>query len=157
MIRQKKPNVGQIPPQFNLFHALSNNRINAFPVFFVSAMTGHNVSKLLSNAITINTNLDIKFPTAGLNKIFKDKNPSNVPISGKKKRPNFLYITQTSSRPIEFIYFVSDPGHVLKAHISFIENKLRENISLKGISFNLIFKQSVSSDQKKSLIKTAVN
>jgi len=77
-----------------------------------------------------------------LNKLLEKNDPSVIPISRKCKRPNFLYITQTSSRPVEFSIFVNDSRAVLEVHRNFIENLLRANLPLKGIPIRLKIKKS---------------
>ena len=120
----------------------SSNQLENFPMHFISALTGDKVSKTLIKVKELNARLDLHASTPSLNKIFEKNNPSLIPISRKKKRPNFLYITQSSRRPVEFTYFVNDPSAVLSAHINFIKNKLRENLPLKGIPVRLIFRKS---------------
>lgn len=120
----------------------ASSRLGKFPIAFISAKTGKNVLSSLEMIKVLDANLDLKVTTAGLNRIFKKNDPSNVSISGKKKRPNFLYIVQSSLRPLEFKYFVNDPSLVLPAHISFIENRLRSNLPLKGIPIKIIIRKS---------------
>jgi len=118
------------------------SQIADFPVMFVSALTGHNVMKILAEVKKLNEGLDLKVPTPKLNKIFSRNKPANVPIPKKKKRPNFLYIVQSGTRPIEFTYFVNDPEAVLPAHMSYIENRLRESLAIRGIPVRINIKRS---------------
>ncbi|HPN72415.1 MAG TPA: ribosome biogenesis GTPase Der [Candidatus Omnitrophota bacterium] len=117
-------------------------RLGRYPVVFVSSTTGKNVPACLPILKTLNANLDIKASTPFLNKIFEKADPSRVSIPRKLKRPNFLYLVQSGSRPVEFRYFVSDPANVIPAHESFIENRLRENLPLTGIPIKLTFVRS---------------
>ncbi|MGB2599382.1 MAG: ribosome biogenesis GTPase Der [Candidatus Omnitrophota bacterium] len=118
------------------------NRLNVFPVSFISAKTGRNVLESLSAINVLDANLNLKASTPYLNKIFEKNDPSRVPVPRSKKRPNFLYITQTGTRPVEFTFFVNDPSAVLPAHYSFIENRLRDNLPLKGIPVMLKVRKS---------------
>jgi len=120
----------------------ASSRLGMYPISFVSAKTGKNVLKSLSQVKLLDANLDLKVPTPFLNRLFKKKDPSRVPISRKKKRPNFLYITQTAHRPVEFSVFVNDPSLVIPAHMNFMENLLRENLPLKGIPFRIVIRKS---------------
>lgn len=123
------------------------NRLNAYPISFISAKTGRNVLEALSMVNVLDANLDLKASTPYLNKLFEKNDPSRVPIPRSKKRPNFLYITQTGTRPVKFTIFVNDPSAVLQAHLSFIENLLRNNLPLKGIP--VMFKIRRSRKEKK--------
>jgi GTP-binding protein len=120
----------------------ASNRLENFPMHFVSALTGEKVINTLNKVKELNDKLDLKVSTPRLNKIFEKYDPALIPIPRKKKRPNFLYITQSSRRPLEFSYFVNDPYLVLPVHKSFIINQLREKLPLKGVSLKVIFKKS---------------
>jgi GTP-binding protein len=124
----------------HLVYAFSH--LSKFPISFVSSKTGKNVLTSLSMTKVLDSNLDLKISTSFLNRIFEKKNPSAVPVPRSKKRPNFLYMVQSSSRPVEFKYFVNDPASVLPAHLSFIENNLRENLPLKGIPVKIFVRRS---------------
>jgi GTP-binding protein len=117
-------------------------RLNKFPVSFISSKTGKNVLASISMAKLLYTNLDLKFPTPALNKIFKKNSPLTVAVPRNKKKVSFYYITQSKSRPIEFLYFVSDPFAVRVSHRSFIENQLRANLPLLGIPIKIHMKKS---------------
>jgi len=116
--------------------------LSKFPIMFISSKTGKNVIQSLSMIRILDTNLDLKVSTPFLNGIFKKNDPSKIPISRKRKRPNFLYIVQSSQRPVEFKFFVNDPASVLPAHLSYIENKLREQLSLSGIPIKIVIRKS---------------
>ncbi|MFA6635922.1 MAG: ribosome biogenesis GTPase Der [Candidatus Omnitrophota bacterium] len=120
----------------------ASDRIGRYPIMFISSDTGKNVMATLPMLKVLNINLGMKTSTPFLNKIFEKSDPSKVSVPRKMKRPNFLYIVQSGSKPVEFRYFVSDPANVLPAHVSFIENRLRENLPLTGIPIRVIFSRS---------------
>ena len=124
----------------HLFHVAQ--RLKHYPIYFVSAKTGKNVTEMLEAAKTLDAGLDLKTTTSFLNKIIEKNDPSLVPIPRSGTRPNFLYITQTGSRPIELTVFVNDPRNVLTAHVSFLENVFRDNLPLKGIPLRIKFRAS---------------
>ncbi|MBU1895086.1 MAG: ribosome biogenesis GTPase Der [Candidatus Omnitrophota bacterium] len=118
------------------------NRLSKFPIEFISAKTGKNVISSLSIIKVLNLNLDLRVSTPFLNAIFKKNSPSKVPVPRRKKRPNFLYIVQSSQRPVEFKFFVNDPSSVLPSHLNYIENKLRENLPITGIPIKVFMRKS---------------
>ena len=120
----------------------STSQIAKYPLSFISAKTGKDVLGCLEMAKVLDTNLDLKVSTPFLNKIFERSDPGKVPVPRRKRRPNFLYIVQKGTRPLEFRYFVSDPKDVLPAHESFIENQLREHLPLSGIPTKISFAKS---------------
>jgi len=120
----------------------TSNMLSKFPISFVSAETGRNVLKTLSMANVLDVNLDLRSSTPFLNKLFEKNDPSEVPIPRKKKKPNFLYIMQSGHRPVEFTFFVNEPAAVLPTHLSFIENRLRQNLPLNGIPLKIRIRKS---------------
>ncbi|MGB3057354.1 MAG: ribosome biogenesis GTPase Der, partial [Candidatus Omnitrophota bacterium] len=120
----------------------ASSRIGVFPMMFISATTGKNVLESISLVDVLDANLDLQVSTPYLNKLFEKKDPSRIPISRRKKRPNFMYITQTGRRPVEFSVFVNDPAAVLPVHLSYIKNLLRRNLPLKGIPVKLRVRKS---------------
>lgn len=118
------------------------NELSKFAIMFVSAKTGENVRDVFSIVKILDANLDIRVTTPFLNRLFEVRDPSALPVPRNKKRPNFLYMIQVSSRPVEFVYFVNDPAAVLGAHLNFIENQLRDNLPLKGIPIKVNVRRS---------------
>ncbi|MBD3378887.1 MAG: ribosome biogenesis GTPase Der [Candidatus Omnitrophica bacterium] len=120
----------------------ASSQVGKFPILFISAQTGRNVLQVLSMAEVVDSNLELKISTSRLNRIFERNDPEEVPIPKRKRRPNFLYIIQSGRKPMEFKYFVNRPSSVLPAHLSFIENQLRENLPLKGIPVRISIHRS---------------
>ncbi len=120
----------------------ASNELNKFPILFVSAKTGMNVLDSLPVIKVLDANLDVRCSTPFLNKIFEVNDPALISIPKNKKRPNFLYIIQSRVRPVEFKFFVNDPESVLAVHLKFIENQLRENLSLVGIPIKIEIRKS---------------
>jgi GTP-binding protein len=139
---------GILPADYEKELLYASPRLRHFPVLFVSAKTGKNVVKSLSMCKVLDANLDVRASTPFLNKLFEKHNPSKLPIPRSKRRPNFLYITQSWIRPVEFSIFVNDPKNVLPAHMSYIENLLRSNLPLKGIPFKLKIKTTRKEKEK---------
>lgn len=124
----------------NLLYASS--RLVRYPLSFISSLTGGNVMDCLQMAKVLDANLDVKASTPFLNRIFEKSDPSDVPVPRRAKRPNFLYVVQHRTRPVEFKYFVSEPSNVLPSHLSFIENQLRAHLPLAGIPVKVILSKS---------------
>ncbi len=120
----------------------ASEKLTKFPITFISATTGRNVMDTLAKIRVLNSNLDIKVSTGFLNRIFDEKDPALISIPRKKKRPNFLYVVQSGTRPVEFKFFVNDPGNVLPIHMRFIENQLRQHLPLKGIPVRIMARRS---------------
>ena len=111
--------------------------LSILPIYFISAHSGKNVKKTFGEVKKLNKLLDKDYSTPALNKLFKKNSPQNVSVRRNVKRPNFLYITQTGRRPLEFTYFVNIKSSVGESHLNFIENVLRENFPLQGIPIKI--------------------
>jgi len=120
----------------------ASSQLGKYPIIAVSSKTGKNVARSMDEIKALDAALDNRFPTPLVNRIFEKNDPSNVPVSRKKKRPNFLYVVQSGYRPMEFKYFVNDPAAVQPAHLSYIENQLRANLPLKGVPVRIIIQRS---------------
>ncbi|MBF0215470.1 MAG: ribosome biogenesis GTPase Der [Candidatus Omnitrophica bacterium] len=120
-----------------------------FPVFFVSSVSGRNVMKSFASVKQLNDALDREFQTSSLNKIFEKNDPSKVPVPRSDKRPNFMYITQTGKRPVEFTFFVNSAGAVTPGHLSYIENVLRKNVELEGIPISIKIRAAKEKKERK--------
>ncbi|KJJ84998.1 ribosome-associated GTPase EngA [Candidatus Omnitrophus magneticus] len=118
------------------------HRIEKYPFIFISAKNGKNLTKIFPILNQLNENLDLKIATPVLNKIMERNNPSLVPVGRNKQRPNFMYITQIKSRPIEFSIFVNHPDSVTESQTRFLENSLRANFPLEGIPIKLHIRKS---------------
>ena len=124
-------------------------QLKKFPLIFISAKTGKKMIDTLGVVKDLNLNLDIEIPTPFLNSIFAKNNPSELSIPKRKNKPNFMYIVQSHKRPVEFKYFVNDPRRVLPMHFQFIENRIRQNISLLGIPIKILLRRSREERGKK--------
>ncbi len=120
----------------------ASDRIRKYPLTFVSSVTGENVTACLPLLKALDSNLDMKVSTPFLNRIFEKDDPSKVSVPRRMKRPNFLYIVQSGTRPVEFKYFVNDPASVTPLHENFIENRLRDALPLEGIPVKVVFVRS---------------
>ena len=60
--------------------------------------------------------------------------------SSKKGVFKIFYATQTSTNPIEFIFFVNNKKLLKDNYIQYIINKIRENFGFKGVPIKINFK-----------------
>jgi GTPase len=112
-----------------------------FPVAFMSAKNGKDVLKAFNLVKVIKTNMDLSIDTATLRNFLKEINPESVRVSRKKRIPKFFYMVLSHTSPKEFTIFVNDPSRVTGTHISFIENRLREQFPLEGVPVKFVCKR----------------
>jgi len=120
------------------------------PVMFVSALTGHEIERMLRNARALNRRLDTKIPTAKLNAaIIKlaDRTPPHA-IGGQRFK--VYYATQTSTRPFRIKVFCNQERSLTESYRRYLEAGLVKEFELDGcpIHFDLIGKKKMPVEQR---------
>jgi GTP-binding protein len=120
------------------------------PVMFVSALTGHEIERMLRNARALSRRLDTKIPTAKLNAaIIKlaDRTPPHA-IGGQRFK--IYYATQTSTRPFRIKVFCNQERSLTESYRRYLEAGLVKEFALDGcpIHFDLIGKKKMPVEQR---------
>ncbi len=120
------------------------------PVMFVSALTGHEIERMLRNARALNRRLDTKIPTAKLNAaIIKlaDRTPPHA-IGGQRFK--IYYATQTSTRPFRIKVFCNQERSLTESYRRYLEAGLVKEFELDGcpIHFDLVGKKKMPIEQR---------
>ena len=116
------------------------------PVMFVSALTGHEITRMLKAARALNKRLDTKIPTAKLNAAiikFADRTP---PHSTFGVRFRIYYATQTGTRPFRIKIFCNQERSLTESYRRYLESCLVKEFDLDGcpIHFDLVGKKKQS-------------
>jgi GTPase len=120
------------------------------PVMFVSALTGHEIERMLRNARALNRRLDTKIPTAKLNAaIIKLADRTPPPAIGGQ-RFKIYYATQTSTRPFRFKVFCNQERSLTESYRRYLEAGLVKEFELDGcpMHFDLIGKKKMPVEQR---------
>ncbi len=120
------------------------------PVMFVSALTGHEIERMLRNARALDRRLDTRIPTAKLNAaIIKlaDRTPPHA-IGGQRFK--IYYATQTSNRPFRIKVFCNQERSLTESYRRYLEAGLVKEFGLDGcpIHFDLIGKKKLPVEQR---------
>lgn len=110
------------------------------PVFFISALTGQRVHKLLPLASQVYQERMVRIPTGELNRLVEDATIRHSPPHKAGKRLKFLYATQASIDPPTFVFFVNDTRLVHFSYERFLENQIRRKYSYLGTPLRLVFR-----------------
>ncbi len=110
------------------------------PVFFISALTGQRVQKLLPLAFQVYRERLVRIPTGELNRLVEDATIRHAPPHKAGKRLKFLYATQASVDPPTFVFFVNDTRLVHFSYERFLENQIRRKYSYLGTPLKLVFR-----------------
>jgi GTP-binding protein len=120
------------------------------PVMFVSALTGHEIERMLRNARSLNKRLDTKIPTAKLNAcIIKLADRTPPPAIGGQ-RFKIYYATQTSNRPFRFKIFCNQERSLTESYRRYLEAGLVKEFELDGcpMHFDLVGKKKLPIEQR---------
>lgn len=103
------------------------------PIAFISVKDEARIDKLFELIDQVDENYSFRIKTGSLNTILRDAMLLNPPKSKKGKVLKIYYMTQVTTRPPKFIIYVNDEELMHFSYLRFIENKLRENYSFRGV------------------------
>lgn len=113
----------------------------SIPMLNISALTGHNIKKLLNTITLTFEQLSIRVTTGELNRVFHDIVRMHPPQLRSKGRVKFYYITQIGIRPPSFVLFTNRPDDIHPSYKRFLYNKLREDLGMDRIPIKLILRR----------------
>ncbi len=116
------------------------------PVMFASALTGHEITRMLKSARALDRRLDTKIPTAKLNAAIirlAERTPPHA-IGGQRFR--IYYATQTGTRPFRLKLFCNQDRNLTESYRRYLEAGLVKEFDLDGcpIHFDLVGKENRS-------------
>ncbi len=122
------------------------------PVMFVSALTGHDIERMLKAARALDERLGRKIPTAKLNAAIVALTDRNPPPSVGGQRFRAYYATQTGNRPFRIKVFCNREEKLTESYRRYLEGGLVEEFDLDGcpIHFDLVGKKKISIDDRLS-------
>jgi len=110
------------------------------PVLFVSAKTKQRVNRIMDAALAIKEEREKRISTGQLNGVVQDALRTHPPMSSGGKLLKVKYVTQVSTDPPTFVFFVNDPELVHFTYRRFLENQLRQAFGYEGTVLNLVFR-----------------
>lgn len=102
------------------------------PFVFVSAKTGLRVDKLFEMIRYVKEQNSIRIATGKLNEVLSYATQRVQPPSDKGRRLKIYYMTQVSTNPPTFVFFVNRAELFHFSYQRYIENQIRETFSLDG-------------------------
>ncbi len=116
------------------------------PVMFVSALTGHDIERMLKSARALDKRLETKIPTAKLNACIVDLADRTPPPAIGGQRFRIYYATQTGTRPFRLKVFCNQERVLTESYRRYLEAGLVKEFDLDGcpIHFDLIGKKKQS-------------
>lgn len=112
------------------------------PILPLSALEGKGIKDLLNTAITLYEQLNRKIGTSSLNNALQDWLERYPPPASKTAHFKIRYMTQASTNPVSFVIFATRPEVVPEPYITYLKNRIREDLGYDQIPIQLEFKGS---------------
>ncbi|MDO5117552.1 MAG: ribosome biogenesis GTPase Der [Eggerthellaceae bacterium] len=111
------------------------------PVVAISALTGKNVERIWALVDEAYAHFSGTISTSKLNAWLTEVRESGVTVTKGKRVLRMKYVTQTSTCPPHFTFFVNRPDIVTNNYRRFLENRLRKSFDLTGTPISMKFKK----------------
>ena len=112
------------------------------PILTLSALEGTGIKALLNECIELYGQLNHKIPTTSLNMALKDWLFKYPPPASKTAHFKIRYMTQKSVNPVSFLIFTTRPEVVPETYVTYLKNRIREDLGFDKIPVQLEMKAS---------------
>ena len=112
------------------------------PILPLSALEGKGIKDLLNTAINMYEQLTRKIGTASLNNALQDWLERYPPPASKTAHFKIRYMTQASVNPVNFVIFATRPEVVPEPYVTYLKNRIREDLGYDHIPVQVEFKAS---------------
>ena len=117
-------------------------QMNWAPIVEISALHGDGMKKLMDTALELYAQVTRKVETAALNSALKDWLFKYPPPASKTMHFKIRYMTQTSVNPVNFVIFATRPDTVPLTYVTFLKNRIREDLGFDKIPVQLELRAS---------------
>jgi GTPase len=113
-------------------------------VLTVSAKSGRNVTRMLSESIALGDRMRGRIPTAELNRFLAETIQRRQPPVGTRRgssqhRLKLIYMAQIGERPPRFAIQVNSRARLTRDYAYFVENRLRARYGMDGVPLVIDF------------------
>ena len=112
------------------------------PIIFVSALTGQRVVKIFDLITAVYQQYTRRVSTAELNKKVQQIVTAKPPPRYQSRENRFMYMTQSSSKPPTFLFFIREPQAVHFSYERYLINQMRGALGLDQVPIRIIFRKS---------------
>jgi GTP-binding protein len=110
------------------------NKLRLRPrVMTLSALTGRNVERVITEAIALGRRRQERIPTADLNRFVAEVVAEHQPPAKRGQRLKLFYLAQIETGPPRFALQVNHRNRVTRDYMYFFENRLRKRYGFDGI------------------------
>lgn len=131
----------------NTMNEYRNKLLNDFsfmsfaPIMFISAKTGQRIDRLFEMISFIHSQNSMRISTGKLNEVLAGATARVQPPTDKGKRLKIYYMTQASTRPPTFVFFVNNAELFHFSYQRYLENQIREVFGLDGTPVRFIIRE----------------
>lgn len=111
------------------------------PFIFISAKTGIRIDKLYEMIVHVHSQNSMRISTGKLNEVLGIATARVQPPTDKGKRLKIYYMTQASTRPPTFVFFVNNSELFHFSYQRYLENQIREIFVLDGTPVRFIVRE----------------
>ncbi len=111
------------------------------PIIFISAKTGQRIDRLFETVAFVHTQNSMRISTGRLNEALAAATARVQPPTDKGKRLKIYYLTQASTRPPTFVFFVNNAELFHFSYQRYLENQIREYFGLDGTPIRFIIRE----------------
>lgn len=112
------------------------------PILPVSALEGKGIKDLLDKTLEVYEQLTRKIDTASLNMALDDWLKRYPPPASRTAHFKIRYMVQTKTNPVNFLIFATRPEVVSDTYITYLKNRIREDLGFDLIPVQVEMKAS---------------
>lgn len=121
--------------------------ISYAPVIFISAKTGQRIDRLYEMIVHVHSQNSMRISTGKLNEVLATATARVQPPTDKGRRLKIYYMTQASTRPPTFVFFVNRADLFHFSYQRYLENQIRDIFGLEGTPVRFIIRERGESKQ----------
>lgn len=111
------------------------------PIMFISAKTGQRLERLYEMVAFVHSQNSMRISTGKLNEVLAGATARVQPPTDKGKRLKIYYMTQASTRPPAFVFFVNNAELFHFSYQRYLENQIRDVFGLDGTPVRFIIRE----------------
>ncbi|GJM45017.1 MAG: GTPase Der [Gemmatimonadota bacterium] len=112
------------------------------PLFYMSALTGRRIDRLLPEAARLADIRRRRIPTAEVNSVLRRIVSAHPPPSARSTRhTRILYGSQVATRPPTFAVFTNRPENVEGSYERFLRNRFKEEFKFEGAHLKIVIRK----------------
>ena len=117
------------------------------PIIFISAKTGQRIDRLFELIDYVDSQNALRISTGKLNDILAEAQARMQPPTDKGRRLKIFYVTQASTRPPTFVFFVNNKELFHYSYQRYLDNRIREVFGLEGTPTRFVIREREKKDK----------